>query len=348
MIPGESTSIREPVFPLLIAAVYKLAGPRPVLIIVLQCLLGAATGFLVWLIGRRLFDERVALGALAIWAAYPQSVFYSAYFFRETVAAFLFTAFVLASTSWRDENEGWPLASGALAAALALLNSTFLPAVALGGLAVFALAPSADRVRRALTYAAPVLLAFGLWTARNWSVHGAFVPGSTHGGEEFYQALIVPPEDLGTPRQTEIVTNDIIYRESEALPEAERSGRLTVAGLRWIAAHPWIFASRAIAGVFKFWRLWPYKRAYPHSYALLLLACLLSDAWIVPLGLWGLWRFRSAWLRAPALLLGVASLTAVYGAIHAVIRYRLPLMACVALSAAAVIAARFPAKRGAR
>ena len=36
---------------------------------------------------------------------------------------------------------------------------------------------------------------------------GALGLGSTHGGEEFYQAQVVPKEDLGTSRQGDIVAD---------------------------------------------------------------------------------------------------------------------------------------------
>jgi len=95
---------------------------------------------------------------------------------------------------------------------------------------------------------------------------------------------------------------------------------------------------RALAGFVKYWRPWPYRRGYQHSYALLVLASLLSDAWIIPLGFFGLWRFRARWREAPAFPSAVLAMTGVYGAVHAVIRYRLPLMAGMILLACAAAA----------
>ena len=332
IMPGVPTAEREPVYPLFIAACYAPFGRLPGLVIVLQCLLGTATCALAWRLGRRLFGERVGLAALAVSACHPQLVYYSAYFFRETLLAFLFSVLAAASADWAVEpgdaaGDAGAKAGGWAAAGLGLANSAHLPAVALAGVALWLASPSRARARRALLYFAPLVLAFGAWSARNAATFGVFVAGSTQGGGEFYQALVVPPQDLGTARQTEILTADETFRAAALMPEVERNALLTKASFHWILEHPALYAARALAGVVKFWRPWPYRRAYHHDYEALVAASLLSDAWIVPLGLLALWLFRKRWREAPAVWAGVLGLTVVYGAIHAVIRYRLPLVA---------------------
>ena len=342
--PGRPTSMREPGYPLFIAAVYAAAGRRPGLVIFLQCLLSAATGWLLWRTGRRLFGEAAALAALGAFMLYPQSVYYCAYFFRETWLFFWFGLLLWSSASWAaaagdPDGDRSALIGGLAAAAFGLSNSAVLPACALSGLLLWLAAPAKTRTRRFVLYAAPLVLAFGAWTARNWAVQGRFVAGSTHGGEEFYRALIVPPDlqnDL--PRQKAIMDAAPIYAETAGLGEAERNDRLMKESLRWISGHRGEFASRVAAGVAKYWRLWPYKMAtYRHSYALLVLVSLLSDGWIIPLGFWGLWLFRARWRELPVLPASVFAMTAVYGAVHAVIRYRLPLMGGMILLACAAV-----------
>lgn len=340
---GKPTAIREPVYPLVIAALYFPAGRRPWLVLGLHALLGTATCLLAWRLGSRLFGARAGLWALAACSVHPQLIYYTAYFFRDTLLAFLLTLLAVASMDWSsspDHTDGdWSaIVGGSAGAALGLANSAHLPLVALAGLALWAVSPAKAAARRAMIYFAPVVLAFGLWSWRNYRVFGAFVPGSTHGGPEFYQALVVPPADLGTARQTEILAKDAAFQAAAKLGEYEQSKVLTKAGFEWIAAHPGLYASRALAGFAKFWRPWPYARAYTHSYKALLAASLASDAWIVPLGLLGLWLFRSRWREAPAVWAGAFALTAVYGAVHAVIRYRLPLMpAMIVLAVAAAL-----------
>lgn len=338
--PGRPTALREPSYPLYLAGVYAVFGRRPGVVIFLNCLLSAATGLLLWRAGRRLFGEGAALAALWTFMLHPQSIYYCGYFFRETWLCFWSAVLLWSSLDWRAATEEPSGARGALiggvaAAAFGMANSAVLPACALAGVGLWLAAPPRARVRRAALYFFPLVLAFVAWTARNYEVTGRLVAGSTHGGEEFFQALVVPPDDLGTARQTEILARTPAFTSSAGLPEAERNAVLTRAAFSWIAVHPATFASRAAAGVVKFWRPWPYPRAYQYSYRLLVAASLLSDAWIIPLGFVGLWLFRARWRQAPALPAAIFALTAVYGAVHAVLRYRLPLMGGMILLACA-------------
>ena len=352
MTPGLPTSMREPSFPLFIAAVYSVVGEKPGVVIFLQCAMSAAVGWLLWLTGRRLFDETIALAALAVFMFYPQSIYYCAYFFRETWLSFWFGVLLWASLDWsapagNRAGERGALVGGFVAAAFGLANSAVLPACGLAGVLLGLAAPAAVRLRRAAIYFTPLLLAFGAWTARNWEVQGRFIAGSTKGGEELYQVLIVPPEEGDTPHQAEIYASDPIYNAAMNLPEAERNARLMKASIRWISEHPRVYASRVIVGFMKYWRLWPYNRAYKNqSYALMFLASLLSDGWIIPLGFLGLWLFRARWREAPVFPAGVFAMTLVYGAIHALTRFRLPLISGMILFACA--AADHLIRRGGR
>jgi hypothetical protein len=202
------------------------------------------------------------------------------------------------------------------------------------------------RVRRLTVYFLPFVAAFGLWSARNYRVQGQFILGSTHGGEEFLQALVVPPEDLGTPRQTQIIQATPIFSQADTLPEAQRNAYLMKASLAWIANHPGTYFSRAISGLLKYWKPWPYRRNYQHSYWLLVVTSLLFDGWIIPLGFFGMWRYRSLWRRVPAFPASVFAMTIVYGMVHAVIRYRLPLMGGMILLACATMARAYPSHKG--
>jgi 4-amino-4-deoxy-L-arabinose transferase-like glycosyltransferase len=342
--PGKPTSGREPVYPFAIAALYKVFGERPAAVIVFQCLLSIATGWLLWLTARRLFDERIALAALAAFMLYPQSIYYCAYFFRETVLLFAFGLMLWGCLGWRAEpgdpdGDRGALWSGLGAILFGLGNSAVLPACALSGLLILLVAPGKTKIRRFALYTVPLVLAFVAWTARNYRVQGRLIAGSTHGGEEFYRALLVPPDQQNTPAVEQILGADPLFKEVLPLSEGERNAVMTKASFRWIAAHRREYLGRVAGGVMKFWKLWPYRMTtYGHSYAVLVAASLLSDGWIIPLGFLGLWLFRSRWRELPVLPASVFALTAVYGAVHAVIRYRLPLMGGMILLACAAVA----------
>jgi 4-amino-4-deoxy-L-arabinose transferase-like glycosyltransferase len=344
--PGVSTSGREPVYPLFIAGIYKVFGEKPAMVVFFQCVLSVLTGVFVWLTGRKLFDEATALLALAVFTFYPQSIYYCAYFFRETVLCFSFAVMLWSSTDWRAEpgdpaGERGALWGGLAATLFGMGNSAVLPACALSGLLILVVAPSKTRIRRFFLYTTPLVLAFGAWTVRNYQVHHRFIAGSTHGGEEFYRALLVPPDEQNTPAVEQILGSDPLFKEVAPLPEAERNVVFGRASFHWIAEHRRDYLGRVAGGVMKFWKLWPYRMStYKHSYAALVAVSLLSDGWIIPLGFLGLWLFRARWRELPVLPASVFALTAVYGAVHAVIRYRLPLMGGMILLACAVVSPR--------
>ena len=98
--PGELTSIRPPLYPALLAGVWRVTGADNLQAIrILQILLGLATSGLVYLLGARLYSPRVGRYAAAICWLYPSFVFFDFLILTETLFTFLLVAFVLATVS---------------------------------------------------------------------------------------------------------------------------------------------------------------------------------------------------------------------------------------------------------
>jgi 4-amino-4-deoxy-L-arabinose transferase-like glycosyltransferase len=104
-IAGETTSIRPPLYPALVAIVYRLAGVgQHQAVRLLQILLNVALVPLVFALGRRLYDERTGLAAAAIAAFYP-SLWGHDYLLLTEV---LFTVLLVAGTWALVESSGEP------------------------------------------------------------------------------------------------------------------------------------------------------------------------------------------------------------------------------------------------
>ncbi len=339
--PGKPTSVREPGYPIMIAGLYAAAGGRHAwVVLVAQILMSLAIAAMLASMGMDLFGADVGAAAFCAYMLYPQSIYYCASTFRDTLAAFVFAAAVWAVSragrlsAWPA--VGWALASGAASGVLAVTST----AGALGLVPACAAALLWMGRRRLLApYFIPILVFAGAWTVRNWGVHGGLILGSTSGGGEIYQAMIIEPDDLGTPRQSEILAHDAFWIEAARLPEAERNSALIRRTLELVRERPLLYARRVCVRVVKMWRLWPYRRSYDEPYRGILLASLLSDGWMVPVGLFGFFRLRKRWNSAPAAPFSVLGLTVVYGLLHSVIRYRFPAMAFVILSAVATLEA---------
>lgn len=339
---GALTAHREPGYPLVLAGLYSLFGPRYWALCLLHALLGTASVYLVFLLGKKSFSPAVGLLAACMAAVNPQFLYYGALARRETLQAFLclLGAWALLRACEKPSARALILA-GAVWAFHALTNSAFLPT----GLAMAAAlwlmlprrgqSPAHARPQRAcVLYLSVFLAVYSLWPLRNALVFGRFVAGITQGAQHLYVALIVPNDAAGTPREHDFAAADPVLRSAEGMRQDERDAMFYRESARWVLRHPAGFLGVMAHSGLKLWRLYPYARDYGMDYGRIRLAFFASDAWIIPLGLIGL---LLAGRRIPDtdlynLILGSATLT--YMIFWAVVRYRVPLMPFVFIYAA--------------
>ncbi len=182
--PGEAT---VPVYPLLIAAVYKLFGRHDVAVRLVQVLLDIATclliGFASFSLAPEPFKERSAVCAIAIAGIFSWfTMIWTADLLTETFTLFL-TMSVIALcilAMRRPQKSGWLWLAIGLGCGLALLtrpDSVILAIsvllVSLGGVAQ---QRSWGRVQNALTLLLGIVLVLAPWVARNYFTLGKFQP----------------------------------------------------------------------------------------------------------------------------------------------------------------------------
>ena len=161
---------RTPGYPALVAAVYALAGERPAALAVTNAVLSTATLGILFLLGRRLFGERVALAALVLLALDPGSFRYSLVALTETPFTFLAllgTLLLVLTAETARRPALLALAGGVALSAATLvrpLTFYFLPVLAV--LLPVCLA-GWRRPRMLAAFLAPVLLLVGGWQVRN-------------------------------------------------------------------------------------------------------------------------------------------------------------------------------------
>jgi len=151
----------------------------------------------------------------------------------------------------------------------------------------------------------------------------------------FYTPLIIPKELLGTPEEDAFIEKDIIYTEGMKLPPKERDKYFISKTLEEIRKRPVNFIERTLWRFFKLWRLYPYHgHNYAHSWFLLLIISLLSDAWIIPLAVYAGIKLSSRFKELFPFYTHAATLTFIYSLIWSQIRYRLPIMPFMIMFAA--------------
>ncbi len=336
---GKVTAWREPGYPVYLGLGFKLLGKNYAAVLVVNTLAQALGIGLLFLCGRRLFGERAATLAMAIAALYPPFIFYNAQAMRQSLLVFFGVAGVW-SLLESLERPRWVWLSGIINALGALTDTTLLPfGLILAPLLLLAWDFKCGwQWRRAGLFLSALIPLYALWPIRNYIHFQRFVFGNTCGaGGNFYEYLVVPQELGGLAEHQEIIKNDSVFQNSGGLDPIEREKYFWKAGLNWVGEHPLgylrIWAWRFFVD---FWRLWPRPRSYGsgHSYGQVRLVGMLSDGWIIPLGLLGAVLGLRRKKESIVPLLFVASVAFTFSLIFTMLRYRIPVMTWIILFAA--------------
>jgi 4-amino-4-deoxy-L-arabinose transferase-like glycosyltransferase len=217
-VEGAPTAERPPLYPLLLAMVFRVLGERLGAVYAVQVVLDALSCLFIYLIGRRLFGEWPGLVAAALAVPYASLVAATRLVLSETLFIFLLLAGLWALVEALEHPRRWRLAAcGALIGLAALTRGTAL-------LLPLALAvPLAARLgwRRALPswgwLLAGFLVVLAPWMARNWRVFHAVVPVATQTGKVLYCANLPPEGVFGRfPRDATERYADTMLSEPEA------------------------------------------------------------------------------------------------------------------------------------
>lgn len=231
-----------PGYPMFLAAIYAFAGHSQLAGRIANAVLGAITCLLVYLTGRRLVGERQGLAAGALVAIWPNLVFHTLILDSETLSAAQFTAVIWIGTLPADTRRAFWLRAVAFGLLLGWSMLT-RPAAAILVVAVATYWALQTRSPREIVrvLAVPVLIASVFivgWSARNRAQFGEWIPVSTNGGYNFWQAnnayangndTFWPSVPRGIPEFETMRSGDEFTRNREGYRY----------GLAFLRAHPW-------------------------------------------------------------------------------------------------------------
>ncbi|HBA61879.1 MAG TPA: hypothetical protein DCZ92_13915 [Elusimicrobia bacterium] len=333
---------REPFYPLLVSLVYRAAGAHPAAVKLLQACLSMAGLYFIYGSARLLFNRRAAAIALLIAAFYPFSVFYDARLLRENLLFFWAPAIIFFSLR-AFRLDGRCSYAAALFTGLAVLTKTihlfYWPVFILAGLllAKLSLKQAAFSTLILLAVLSPLLLF-------NYAHTGtAFLSR----GQNFnlYQSLVLPDAVVGTDEEAAAIMKDPVFAEGIKLPPAAQDKYFSKATRAEIKARPGNFIHKTLWKFGKLWRPVPYKgKGYAHNWLPLALVSLLSDGWLLLLGLYAALKLAGRWRELLPVYAYVAVFTAIYSLSWSQIRYRLPLMPFFIIFAAFLIDTWLPRK----
>lgn len=260
-----------PLYPLLLAGVFKLAGVYTAasawIILTLNSVFNAATAVFIYRIAARCYNRKVALWSAWIWALYPAAMQYAVRWIWEmSLTAFLFMAVLALALRMRGIGDAekkpqttkeW-LLFGALWGLIALSNSTLLLFLPICGVWILLGAPQKSAaLRKALASALVFLAMIAPWMIRNSRAFHAFVPFRTNFGAELYAGN--NPESLGFP-WGKTVNSQADINKYKQVGELRFSKEKSTLAKKWILAHPVRFMELSLKRFYFFWSTVPHAQ----------------------------------------------------------------------------------------
>jgi len=355
--PGIKTSIRPPLYPALLAAVYSVAGERNYLAVrALQAVLSGGLVVVVFFLARGMYDQRTGVVAAAICALYPSLVAASGLVLTETLFTLLLCSSCLVMHGYLTRGGvGRLVVFGILVGLAAQTRSVmwlFVPV-----LAVFLVAGDVQhslprRFVHAAVALAAMLAVMAPWAIRNTRLQETFTGIDVMGGRNFM---------MGNYEHTPLARPwDAISMEGEQAWHAVLQQRFPLAGrtqgqidklalrygVGYVKEHPGQTLRRDIAKFFHFWQL---EREIVAGLAhgfwgrlsqpwVLVAAAAILGTYVATLlsGVFGALVRMSAPGQAHVFpILVIAFVCGIHTLVFAHSRYHLPLMPLVAVYAAA-------------
>jgi len=270
-----------PLYPLLIAAVFKIAGIYTPLsawiLLTLNSVFSAATALCIYEIAARCYNRRVAIWSAWIWALYPAAMQYAVRWVWETsLSTFLFATVLALALRMRAIGENrcaagktgltsdpqptrrW-LLFGLLWALIALSNSTMLLLLPFCGIWILLGAPRESAPLARATLAGLLFIACIVpWTWRNWRALHAFIPMRSNFGAELYAGNGPGAYGFRYGVLIDLAETDPqhdLYVQLGELAYVHQRGQLAKS---WIAAKPARFAELSLKRFYFFWASVPH------------------------------------------------------------------------------------------
>jgi 4-amino-4-deoxy-L-arabinose transferase-like glycosyltransferase len=334
-------------YPMVIAAVFRIAGDHPALIIALQCIAFAATCALTCDIGTRVFNLRTGVIAGFLLAFNPVPLRYIGDLQMETMLAAAVTLSVWTIVRLVERPTlGASVLAGAAATVAGLTKGVgFVPGAALGAYLLWRRARARDEsgaglvpLRYLALVAATVLILVAPWALRNYRLTGgevvpiapgindAFLRGYVFSRAEY--ALLRRPPYIDAENEVNAWLADLCQRAGAQFGEDEvRDERIFAAeAKRLILQEPAATLQKFVVGLATFW----YEMTTPFTSAvaggLALSAAVLASA--------GWRRSRSEGRAAWLLVVPIGSMNVFVAALCSLGRYSVPVVPCLVVLAA--------------
>ena len=289
---------RAPFYPFLLAVVYKFFGNNDLIIQSLQCLLGAVICWLVYAIGKYLFNSIVGLLASIITAIDPFLVYIAGILLTEQLFIFfLVLAIYLLIRSKENLGYTWILGSGIILGLAVLTRPTALIFIPFCGLYILMQWEFQWKKRLIMTATLMVFIFLTIcpWTIRNYVKYRELIIISTAAGLNFYLGNNSLAKASDYDATFAAKPDDLESLLSSASTPKAKENVYTRYTINWIKNNPGRFISLYFQKFVNFWRVTPdhVTNIYKSVWVAFLSAAILILLYL--LAILGIWKSRHFW-----------------------------------------------------
>ena len=316
---GYSSAFTAPLYPLFLSGIYRIFGDSYLSVRIIQSLVGTASVFLIYLLGKNIFSIKVGLIASFISAFCPFFIFFTGLLLTETLFMFLLLSLIyLLQKMLAMKRFGYAVAAGLVAGLCVLIKpliAYFLPFAFL----VFFIAHGNKRPLIGYGFLIMILAGAVLspWIIRNYQQFGKFIPLTTGGGITLYESN--NPWATGGPGYENIVWTE----EMRRMDEVKLDRHFRREAVKFIVNNPRRTIQLAGIKFKRFWNVVPNVEEYrdlKHN-----LISLLSYGPVLLLAIWGMIEGRRRGRELAILYLPIVFFSLVHLVILGSIRYRVPI-----------------------
>jgi 4-amino-4-deoxy-L-arabinose transferase-like glycosyltransferase len=318
---GPLTALRPPLYPLMLAGIYRLSGVNYQVGLAVQAVLGAGIVLASYAVAKQVHGPIVARITALIAATYPLLIYAGGSLLSEPLFVLLVLVIVLVAFRQlaRPEMGNWAALGCLLGLAwLARPNGAFLIPFLLAWLIIAGSGEWRRRIGSALVALLITVAVAMPWIMRNYLQFGRFIPVYSLSGTAllgaYNEQVLNDPARIGWFDPCSVPG----IRSSCGLPEIERYGVQQRLALDFIRGHladvPRLMWWRFVV----FWHLYSFTHGFPENIGFYYYAV------VTLLALPGAWLIRAKW-RVLGVLLAVTAAFLIGGVlIFAEFRHRIP------------------------
>lgn len=312
-----------------LALIYWIFGYKPVVARVVTALLSTISVFLIYILAKRLFSQKVAILSAIIASLYAYLIFYGVTLVTETpfILMILLSIYLAYEISDSPSLLKWLLIGITLSITVLFRMAVVFYVPFLIGWVIW---KQRDHWIYGLVPIVMIVLTVTPFTLRNYQIWGRFLLLEAQFGHVFWNGNHPDSEGDFHPYRVFTIPDEVLVSNNDAII----TNQLLRMGLENIFEDPGLFVSLTITRLREFFKFWPTSE----SDSLANIMRVLSFGLLLPLSLIGLWFAKKESEKLLPIWIFMVIHTAVYAVSWTMIRYRIPLDAFLAIFAGLAIA----------